>query len=205
MNVPVEITYREVIKSEAIETVVHRQVAKLQKFCSYMSSCRVAIEKPQQHQRTGGNPFRVRIDITVPPSHELVAVREPPDTPPHARLQSVIIAAFKAARRQLQELVARQRREVKSREEPRGIVVRLEDGWGFLKTDDGQEVYFHSHSVLHGDFDRLTVGTEVRFEPEEGDHGPQASSVQVVSKLGARAGTDEEPEPEQSQPPLGWK
>jgi cold shock CspA family protein len=43
-------------------------------------------------------------------------------------------------------------------------------------------VYFHRNSVLHGDFDRLSVGTEVRFSPEDGENGPQASSVQVVGK-----------------------
>jgi cold shock CspA family protein len=36
--------------------------------------------------------------------------------------------------------------------------------------------------VLHDDFDRLTVGTEVRFNPEEGEDGTQASSVQVVGR-----------------------
>jgi cold shock CspA family protein len=35
--------------------------------------------------------------------------------------------------------------------------------------------------VLHGDFERLAVGSEVRFAPEEGDKGPQASSVQLVA------------------------
>jgi cold shock CspA family protein len=44
-------------------------------------------------------------------------------------------------------------------------------------------VYFHRNSVLHGDFERLAVGTEVRFTPQDGDEGPQASSVQIVSKL----------------------
>jgi cold shock CspA family protein len=42
-------------------------------------------------------------------------------------------------------------------------------------------VYFHRNSVLHGDFERLSVGTEVRFSPEEGEKGLQASSVQVIS------------------------
>jgi len=46
--------------------------------------------------------------------------------------------------------------------------------------DDQRQVYFHRNSVLHGDFERLAVGTEVRFSPEEGDDGLQASSVQVV-------------------------
>ena len=68
------------------------------------------------------------------------------------------------------------------------LAIRLfpEDGYGFLRALDGQERYFHRNSVLHGDFGRLAVGTEVRFEPAEGEAGPQASSVQIVNKPGAR-------------------
>jgi hypothetical protein len=40
--------------------------------------------------------------------------------------------------------------------------------------------------VLHDDYERLAVGTEVRFEEEERENGPQASTVQVVNKPGIR-------------------
>ncbi|MFN2646410.1 MAG: cold-shock protein, partial [Burkholderiales bacterium] len=69
--------------------------------------------------------------------------------------------------------------------EPRGLVEKLfaEEGYGFIRTlEDNRQLYFHRNSVLHDDFGRLTVGTEVRFAPEEGEEGPQASSVQVLSK-----------------------
>jgi cold shock CspA family protein len=42
------------------------------------------------------------------------------------------------------------------------------------------EVYFHRNSVLHRGFDELAVGTEVRFVEEEGEQGPQASTVAVI-------------------------
>ena len=48
-------------------------------------------------------------------------------------------------------------------------------------------MYFHRNSVLHDDFERLAVGTEVRFTPQDGDEGPQASSVQIIGKPGASA------------------
>ena len=67
-----------------------------------------------------------------------------------------------------------------------GIVEQVfdEEGYGFLRVlGDERQVYFHRNSVLHGDFGRLAVGTEVRFTPQEGDDGPQASSVQLVAKL----------------------
>jgi cold shock CspA family protein len=66
-----------------------------------------------------------------------------------------------------------------------GIVEKLfEEGYGFLRElGDDRQVYFHRNSVQHDDFERLAIGTEVRFTPREGDDGPQASSVQIVDKL----------------------
>ena len=201
MQIAPEIIFRHLPKSPYIESLVRRQAAKLEKFCDHITSCRVAIERPQQHQRAG-NPYRVRIDLTVPPGHEVVVDREPTDNDIHDELRTVVIDAFKAARRQLQELVDRQRKDVKTHEEPRALVVRLlrDEGWGFLQTPDGREVYFHRNSVLHNEFDRLAVGTEVRFEQEEGEKGPQATSVQIVSKVAAPASARETVKPE---PPLG--
>jgi cold shock CspA family protein len=66
-----------------------------------------------------------------------------------------------------------------------GIVEKVfDEGYGFLRAlDDGRQVYFHRNSVLHDDFENIAAGTEVRFTPQEGDDGPQASSVQIVGKL----------------------
>jgi cold shock CspA family protein len=57
-----------------------------------------------------------------------------------------------------------------------------EEGYGFLETADGREIYFHNHSVLPPGFASLTIGTAVRFAEEEGVKGPQASTVAIVSK-----------------------
>jgi len=51
---------------------------------------------------------------------------------------------------------------------------------GFIATADGQELYFHRNSVLEDAFDRLEVGTEVRFAEEQGNEGPQASTVALL-------------------------
>ena len=50
------------------------------------------------------------------------------------------------------------------------------DGYGFLETPDGQDVYFHENSVLDG-FGKLEVGNKVVYSVEMGDKGPQASSL----------------------------
>jgi cold shock CspA family protein len=171
-----------------------------------MISCRVAVEKPQEHQRSG-SPYRVRFDVRVPPGHEIVAERKEGEGDLHDPLPKVVRAAFEAAERQIRELTAKRRREVKSHPEQQltAVVVRLfpEKDYGFLKNlEDGREIFFHRNSVSHDDFDRLEVGTGVRYVESPGEKGPQASTVQIVDKPGIR-----DPKTEEKTPgvPRGWK
>jgi cold shock CspA family protein len=53
-------------------------------------------------------------------------------------------------------------------------------GYGFLETPDGREIYFHQHALSENDFRMVDVGSTVHFSEEEGDEGPQASHVQLV-------------------------
>jgi cold shock CspA family protein len=187
MQIPLEIAYRGIEKSDDIEALIREKTQKLEKICSYISSCRIAIEKPQKHQKSG-NPYRVRIDVTVPPGHELIASREPSQGDMHTNLLTEIREAFDAVRRQLRELVERQRGEMKThpQQEVHAVVSKLfrEEGYGFLKTLDGREIYFHRNSVLGDEFDTLSVGTGVNFSEQPGEKGPHASTVRVVGRPG---------------------
>jgi cold shock CspA family protein len=123
--------------------------------------------------------YHVNIDLTVPGAELVVTRQENED------LQVAIRDAFHAAQRRLQDYARRQRGEVKIPETPpHAIVSKLfaKEGYGFLETPDGRELYFHRHSVLTPGFDHLEVGTEVRFAEELGEKGPQASTVAVVGK-----------------------
>ena len=196
MQIPLEITFRDVRKTEAIERLIREKVAKLEKTCDYMVSCRIAVEMPQRHQQTG-NPFRVRIDMRVPPGHELVIKRESSQGKINGTLPQTLREAFSAAGRQLKELVKKQRAEVKTHPEQEQIafVEKLfkKEGYGFIRTKDGREMYFHRNSVLNNEFQRLEIGTGVRFEEASGVKGPQTSTLQIVDKPGARVseGTEE--------------
>jgi cold shock CspA family protein/ribosome-associated translation inhibitor RaiA len=189
MEVPLKITFRNVRKDAAIEDLIHKQAAKLERVCDHIVSCRIAVEKPQEHQRRG-NPFRVRIDVTVPPEHELVVVRDSSEGDLHEQLSTVIRDGFGAMRRQLRKLVEKQHGDIKTHPEQEvgGFVVRLfpEQGYGFIKSLDGQEIYFHKNSLPGDDeFDRLEIGTGVQWFEQQGDKGPQASTVRIVDKPGA--------------------
>jgi cold shock CspA family protein/ribosome-associated translation inhibitor RaiA len=204
MKVPMVVSFRDIPRDENIEKLIRHKVAKLERVCDYLSSCRITIEKSQKRHKTG-NPYHVRIDLTVPPSKELAVSHDPGDLETHNDLRVTIRRAFEAAERQLKELVERQRRDVKRHPEQvmEGLVVKLsrEEGFGFLKTLDGRDVYFHRNSVLGDQFERLEVGTGVNFDEEEGEHGPQATTVRIVDKPGSRAPKIEE---HALEPPLGW-
>jgi cold shock CspA family protein len=203
MDRPIQVTFRNTPRYEAIEEVVRGEAQKLERYARRIVGCRVAVERPQRFQRQG-SVYRVRLHINAGARRPIVVTREPLDSDMHDDLRTIVIGAFKAARRQLQSVVERQRGDAKPPHEPRALVVRLfaEQGYGFLKTTDGREIYFHRHSVLHDDFERLAVGTEVRFEEAEGDEGPQASTVQVVNKPGVRLPAVG---PAAVTPPRGWE
>jgi len=178
MEHPVQITLRDISPSEAVEGYIRERAAKLDAFYDRIMSCRVVVEAPVRHHRKGG-PFKVRIDLTVP-GDELVVNKQSDED-----IYVAIREAFDAIRRRLEDYVRRQRGSVKTHEPPPlAHVSKLfpEEGYGFLETPDGTEIYFHRNSVLGAGFDRLEIGTKVRFVEEPGDQGPQASTVTVIGK-----------------------
>jgi cold shock CspA family protein len=191
MNVPLEISYRDVEKTDELESLIREKTAKLEDVCDYISSVRVAVELAQKHHKSG-NPVRVRLDITVPPGNELVVEKEPKPGDEHINVGVIVRRAFEAAWRQLRELKSRQHDEVKKHpeQEAHALVDKLfpDKEYGFLKTtESGRELYFHKNSVLHNDFTRLEVGTGVHYAEEMGEDGPQATSVKIVDKPGVRS------------------
>lgn len=118
MQLPVNITYRGLDKSESIENLVLDRAGRLEKFCDHINRCDVAIEQPN-HAHQKGNPFRVRIDVTVAPRHELVAEEEQRDNGSHEPLLKAIHDAFKTMERELRRVVDKQRHEVKTHADTR--------------------------------------------------------------------------------------
>jgi cold shock CspA family protein/ribosome-associated translation inhibitor RaiA len=189
MRLPIQITYRNMRKSDAVDKFVRAKAAELEKRCSDLMGCRVAVEAPHRHQRLG-NLYHVRVYLTVS-GGELVAGRDPALHHAHEDVFVAVRDAFRATRRELMDYVRERRGQVKSHEEPsRGRVTKLfpEEGYGFITTRDGRELYFHQNSVI-GDFTRLARGALVRFAEEIGEKGPQASTVQWIRGPGAAADT----------------
>ncbi len=183
MQTALQLRWRHVDPSEAVAEQVRAEVARLERFSDRITGCAVTLEAPSGHHRHSGAQYRVRIELSVPPRGKIVVGRAPPKAWSRSDLYLTVKEAFREAQRQLSDHVRKVDARVKVHAEAAvGTVVRLrpEDGYGFLRTADGRELYFHAHSVLRDGFSRLTVGSEVRFVEEPGDDGPQASTVQPL-------------------------
>jgi cold shock CspA family protein/ribosome-associated translation inhibitor RaiA len=185
MQVPLEITFQDCEPSEEVKSEIEKYATRLERFAGRITSCHVTVrEEPKRHRK--GNLYSVRIRIAMPQHKDIIATKTPGDEHEREHVLVAIKDAFDAARRQVEDAVRDMRGQVKHHEPPeqQGRVSKFVAGedYGFIETPDGREVYFHRNSVLDGAFDRLTVGSEVRFVEENGIEGPQASTVKLVGK-----------------------
>jgi ribosome-associated translation inhibitor RaiA len=132
MQLPVQITWRDIAPSPTVEAKIREEAAKLDEFYDRITSCRVTIENRRQYQN-GEYQFHIRIDLTVPGA-EIVANHEPTlhsslrriEREEHAKEQELaaphkdvyvaIRDAFKTARRKLQAYAHRRNGAVKHHE-----------------------------------------------------------------------------------------
>lgn len=173
MQLPVQITFRDLPRSDAVEAAIMERAERLDRFFERIMSCRVTVGIIQKHKHQG-KLFNIRIDLTAPGT-EIVVNRD--------KAEDIYVAirdAFDAMKRKLEEYARRVRGDIKAHEvESHGRVVRMfpEEGYGFIGKADGSELYFHLYNCAHPDFDQLKVGDEVVFLEEMGGEGPQANRV----------------------------
>ncbi len=60
-----------------------------------------------------------------------------------------------------------------------GTIKKLlrERGFGFIRTNEGQEVFFHRSECRHLDFETLDEGQEIRCELDQVPKGPRARNL----------------------------
>ena len=102
LQVPLQITLRNMAHSDALEARIRQKAGKLEEFHPRIISCRVTLEQGARHQRQGRD-FRVGVDVRLPGRQEVVVNREH-DEDPYIALRE----AFDAMKRQLDEIAAEQ-------------------------------------------------------------------------------------------------
>lgn len=107
MQIPIDITFRDMTPSAALEAAVRDWANRLDHVLP-LQRCAVVVEMPHRHHRHGA-PFQVHVSITIP-GHNVSVSRGG-----RAEYQDPYLAvgdAFRAARRELLDFVA-QRREAR--------------------------------------------------------------------------------------------
>jgi cold shock CspA family protein len=67
---------------------------------------------------------------------------------------------------------------------PIGTIKRVfkDRGFGFIRTTDGQEIFFHRSGLRSSRFESIAEGDAVEFEVESSSKGPRAVNIQVADK-----------------------
>ena len=111
MKIPLQVKFRNMPFSEAIEAKINDKAARLDRFNDRLTSCRVAVEETQKRHHQG-RMFSVRIDLTVPGKELAVSKQE------HEDIYVAIRDAFDAAIRLLDGLDEQRRGVVKTHAVP---------------------------------------------------------------------------------------
>ncbi len=77
---------------------------------------------------------------------------------------------------------------------PKGTIRRLMDrGFGFIKTEDETDLFFHANDLEGVEFNSLSEGQEVEFEKGQGSDGrPQANKVRLTETQASDDGGDDQ-------------
>lgn len=188
METPIEIDFHELDVSPSIQKMLEDHVRVLESRYGRITSCRVVVTGPGHRHHTGGL-FDVRIHLSLPQGREVGVSRVDHSDERLSDIRFAINDAFKRARRQLQDQARKLQGQTKHHEPtPAGTITRIDPSgeFGFIAAPDGQEIYFHKNSVLAGAFERLKPGARVTFVEEEGEKGPQASTVRLMGKHSLR-------------------
>ena len=104
MQVPLQIAFDGIQHSDAVEARIREEVEKLEQFSGRIVSASVVVARPQRRHHKG-DIFHIKIHLVVPDAPDIAVSREPAADGAHEDVYVTIRDAFKAARRQLQDVV----------------------------------------------------------------------------------------------------
>ncbi len=182
MQIEPEISFQNVAHSDAVERNIRDCLEQLEQFHPRIVTCRVVVDAPHR-DKNKGNLYEIRIDISVP-GEDIAVSREAGQNHAHEDIYVAIRDAFDAARRLLEDR-ARQMDAFRTKRHPEihhGKVARLfaEEGYGFIEAEDGHEVYFQRDSLTGEFWNRLQIGSYLRFKEMDGDKGPFGVNVTLM-------------------------
>lgn len=112
MQLPLQIVFHGMPRSDALEARVREAAAKLEHFHDRITSCHVTVE-PCGHHKQQGRLYAARIELRAPKGADLIASRQE-----NVDAFVAVRDAFDALRRQLQDAVREGRGDVKAHSAP---------------------------------------------------------------------------------------
>jgi ribosome-associated translation inhibitor RaiA/cold shock CspA family protein len=188
MQRPLQITFKGMENSPALETLIRQRVDRIERVYPRLTGCRVVVEVPHRAAETAKVPIAVSVEADVPGRGPVVGKDEEDRRESKQDHTAALNKAFDAVERQLAKIDDLQNDEVKLHDDAgqTGMVVRLfpEQNYGFIEIDNSPELYFTRNAVVGGEFDELEVGmmVEVTRATDEGPMGPQAGSVRLLDR-----------------------
>jgi len=158
---------------EATRSAVEERLHQLAGEHADLIDVRIAA-KTTGHHRRGGQEVRITCQAR---GREIVAARTREKL---GQALDEVVDAFEREVWRMRHRRTQQRSERPAEPSELGIVDRIfaEDGYGFILTDAGEQVYFHRNAVSGGlSFESLGEGERVGLNIEGGEQGPQATSV----------------------------
>ena len=176
-----EIESRNVGMTPRWKSEIESRMADLQRRHEDLIHGRVTITKNLHHKNLA-NVAEALIVVTLPGRHTMTARKE------DKTFEEAIRTSFDAMAIELRKHhEKRGRTEVRTSPIPplRGVICKLfpKKGYGFILKEGGGEVYFHKHALKGLTFEELNDSTDVVFNLEEGEKGPQASTVHRPSSI----------------------
>jgi len=180
MQTQPQVSFDDLPVDEAVRDAALDHIAQLERLSDRITGCHVVVAQPHRHHREG-RLYSVRVDLVVP-GGEIVVNRDHHLDHAHEDVFVALRDSFLAARRRLEDHVRRLRGvEKQHATRARGRISQLFplQGYGFIETPDGREIYFHRHAISDQDFRMADIGSPVFYSEEDGDEGPQASAVHL--------------------------
>ncbi len=188
MQVPLQITFRDIEHSDAIEQHLRDETEKLNQFFSHdIISCHITIEQSQKRQHQG-KLYNLHVTVNVPHREQPIVVNKKENE----NLYLAIRESYDVLRDQIKSFSDQMHGLSKNHAElTAGKVVRLFEDFGFIETldPDHSEFYFHANNVVSPTFKDLKIGTHVHFIEAVGNEGPMARRVSAKKRAIANNAT----------------
>jgi ribosomal subunit interface protein len=171
----IEIQTRDVQMQPTWQALIDERLARLAERYPRLIRAHVTLKHGRHHLHG-----LEQVDIVATyPGATLRAAKEEED------MRAALHAALDALERELAEYHDERRHFGKAPgPRPAGTVVRVfhDRGYGFIRTEAGEEIYFHRNALHELDFGSVAPGLPVEVDVERGERGLQASRVFPVGE-----------------------